>query len=272
MSAEPTPPRDHTALLARFERLCRDDHRIVAGFLSGSLAREEADRYSDIDLGVLTSADGYDDVRAERPRLVEQLGEPLFVEDFGDDANIFFVLADGTEGELLVAQADRVDALNLGAYRVLVGDAGIADSGVLPIDAADRATLAEELDAVLRWFWHDLSHFVAAIGRVQLWWAAGQLQALRASCVNLVRIEHGLEAQEEPYEKLDTAISVSDLDQLRSTFAPLERGAMLEAGTELVSFFRERAPRVASAYAVTYPERLAATVSARLDELSASKA
>ena len=64
-----------------------------------------------------------------------------------------------------------------------------------------------------------------------------------------------------------TAFPTDDLHRLRSTFTPLERRAMLDAGNEVVSFFRERAPKAASAYGVTYPERLAARVSAHLGEL-----
>ena len=72
----------------------------------------------------------------------------------------------------------------------------------------------EQLRQVLNWFWHDLSHFMAALGRGELWWACGQLEALRRYCVNLLRIDHGVEAQEEAYEKLERAVPVSELATL----------------------------------------------------------
>ena len=71
----------------------------------------------------------------------------------------------------------------------------------------------------------------------------GQLEALRGHCVNLTRIEQGTAAGEEPYEKLDTTVRMSELASLRASFVPLERRAMLEAAIEIVRFFQERAPR-----------------------------
>jgi hypothetical protein len=160
--------------------------------------------------------------------------------------------------------------LHLGDYRVLVGDAGIAPTGTLPFADPDHETLADEPDRLVRWFWHDLSHFTAAVGRSQPWWAAGQLEALRAACVNLARLAQGVETQDEAYEKLDTAIVTAELGRLRSTYAPHEVRAMLVAAGELVAYFRTRAPVVADAYGVPFPDRLAKIVSARMDNLSAA--
>jgi hypothetical protein len=120
----------------------------------------------------------------------------------------------------------------------------------------------------VHWFWHDLSHLIAALGRGHLWWAHGQLEALRAYCVNLIRIEENVEAQEEAYEKLDQAISTTRLSALQTSFSPMERRAMLRAAVKIVSFFRERAPIVASAYGVTYPVELERLMCDRLDTLA----
>ena len=66
--------------------------------------------------------------------------------------------------------------------------------------------------------------------------------------MNLERIEQNVEAQDEPYEKLDKVISTDRLAAMRSTFVPMERDAMLRAARDIVSFHRERAPVVAEAY------------------------
>src|SRR4029077_19700223 len=95
----PSPPRDPADLIARFTDVCAADDRIVAAFLAGSHARGEADAYSDIDLCVIAADNAYGGVAPPRGDLVRALGEPLFLEDFGRDDNVFFVLADGTEGE-----------------------------------------------------------------------------------------------------------------------------------------------------------------------------
>jgi hypothetical protein len=85
--------------------------------------------------------------------------------------------------------------------------------------------------------------------------------------VNLLRIEHGVEAQEEAYEKLEKAVLVSELAALQPTFCPMERDAMLKAALDIVGFFRDHAPQVAGTYGSEYPEELERLMSTRLDEM-----
>ena len=58
--------------------------------------------------------------------------------------------------------------------------------------------------------------------RGQLWWAAGQLEQLHHYCVSLIRIEQGVEVEDEPCWKLDTVVSIDHLEPLRSTFVPID--------------------------------------------------
>ena len=268
-SPEPGRPRDHRVVIARFVEACEADDRIVAAFLSGSVARGEADEYSDLDLCLITRDEAYEEVLADRAAIIERLGEPLFLESFALDAIAFFILADGTDGELFFARESELDRLDTGPFRTLLDEKGILAGAEFPFPEPDRAEQAEELRHVLYWFWHDLSHFMAAIGRGNLWWAAGQLEMLRAYCVNLERIEQNVEAQDEPYEKLDKVISTDRLAAMRSTFVPMERDAMLRAARDIVSFHRERAPVVAEAYGLTYPTDLTRMMGGRFDELAA---
>ena len=84
-----------------------------------------------------------------------------------------------------------------------------------------------------------------------------------------MRIQHGAEAQDEPYEKLAKAIPVSELASLRTTFCPMERASDARCRAGIVRFFREHAPRVAEADGAEYPSALAQLMSDRLDALSA---
>ena len=258
--------RPNDALLARFVEVCRSDDRIVAAFLGGSFAREEADGYSDVDLCIVVDDRAYDEVVADRPEIVRLLGEPLFCDDFGNDDVTFFILADGTEGELNVARERALEGLAAGPHRPLLDERGLLPPS-FPADAIGIGELDEALERTLSWFWHELSHFVAAVGRDQPWWAVGQLEALRGRCVNLVRIEAGSVPLEEPYEKLDTTIRGADLDALRSTFVPLEMAAILDAGRRAVDFFHERGPAVAAARGLPYPTELDRIMRAHLDAL-----
>lgn len=258
-------------MIDRFVAACSADARIVAAFLGGSHARGEADRYSDVDLCVIARDEAYDDVVADRTTIVRSLGEPLFLEDFGLDGIVFFILADGTEGEIFFGREDRLDDLWVGPFRTLLDEAGILEGVTFPPEEAVPAEQLEELRRVLSWFWHELSHLIAAIGRGQPWWAYGQLEAMRALCVNLVRIEQGAQAGEEPYEKLDQAIATADLGSLGRTNVPLEPPALLRAAVDIVGFFRARAPRVAEAYGLTYPTELERLLCDRLDDVAGSQ-
>jgi hypothetical protein len=144
---------------------------------------------------------------------------------------------------------------------------GLLEGVTFAAERAEPAELERALRQTLWWFWHELSHFVKAVGRGQPWWAAGQLEALRGHCVNVVRIEQGTEAGEEPYWKLDEEIDTSALAPLARTFAPLGREAILEGGRALVDFFRDRAPRVTESYGIPYPNELERFYVERLNAL-----
>jgi predicted nucleotidyltransferase len=263
-----TSPRDHSAVIIRFVEACSADDRIVAAFLGGSFARGEEDDFSDLDLCAIVSDDAFDDVVASRDRLIERLGEPLFLQHLGDEAPTFAILSDGTDIELHVVREGELDSIRSGPHRVLMDQGGILTNARFPWPELDRDAQLEALRATVTWFWHDLSHFTAAIGRDQLWWAAGQLEVLRASCVTLARLEQQLDASpDEPYWKLDHETSTGSLDVLASTFVALERAAMLNAGTTILAFFRSHAPSVAASNGIAYPVALDRLVGGRLDEL-----
>jgi predicted nucleotidyltransferase len=259
---------DRGDVIDRFVDACEADDRIVAAFLSGSNATGTADAYSDLDLGVITTDAAFADVIADQRALVSRLGEPLFLGHFGRAWNVFFILADGTEGEIFFGREGALEEIDVGPFEPLVDKRGILAGAAFPFSPPDRDEQREHLRQILNWFWHELSHFITALGRGDLWWAYGQLEALRGHCVNLMRIQHGAEAQDEPFEKLAKAIPVSELASLQTTFCPMERAAMLEASREIVRFFREHAPRVAAACAAEYPSALALRMSDRLDALS----
>jgi hypothetical protein len=155
----------------------------------------------------------------------------------------------------------------VGPFRTLVDKAGILEGVRFPWREPDPADQLEAVRRCIYWFWHELSHFIAAMGRGQLWWAYGQLEALRGICVNLTRIEQNVEAQGEMYEKLDQVISTQELSALELTFCLMERHAMLRAVGDIVDFFRARAPAVAEAHGSTYPTELEALMCDRFADL-----
>lgn len=243
--------------ITRFVSACQSDPRILAAVLYGSHARGAADEWSDLDIGVIVADDACDDFIAGREAFVRQLGEPLFIEDFDIPGIIFFIMADGTEGELSIDGASDFTE-PYGPWRALVDKNGTL-SQARPRPQPDPAEQIETLRRQIAWFWHDLSHFITAMGRGQLWWAAGQLEVLRRICVNLSRLRHDFsdgEVGEDPWFKLDKALPDEMLDGLRPTFAPMEQAAMLAAGRIIITFYQGLARPLAEEHGIPYPAEL----------------
>lgn len=263
-------PHGHRAVLDRFVVACRADKRVVAAFLSGSYARGAADLYSDLDLGVIITAAGYEDFRSTCDAFVRQLGEPLFLEDFDLPDAVFFILPGGVEAEIWLGREDRLQQFPGGPYVVLLDKNGVLADPVGEHEPPGDQQV-ETLRRAVYWFWHDLSHFTAAMGRGQLWWAYGQLEEVRGHCVNLARLREDFSASADGYEKLDKAVPAGDLAALRSTFCPFEPPAMLDAANAIVRFYRELAVPLAQIHGIAYPTELDRVMSDRLAKLGAHR-
>jgi predicted nucleotidyltransferase len=259
-------------LIARFRDACAADERIAAAFVGGSVARGEADRYSDLDLCIVVPDASFEDVFADRAAIAAKLGTPVFVEDWGDEApEVFVMLAEGTDVELNFVRESRLTRLEVGPIRSLVDRRSLLDALEIPIQSPSRDDLIADVRQTLAWFWHDVGHFITAAGRSEIWWAAGQIEALRGYCVNLVREGQGLRTESEPYWKIDADTSTEALAELRSTFVGPDLDAMIAAAHELVAFFGLHGRRAARAYGIEYPDELEGLLRRRLDDLVATR-
>jgi predicted nucleotidyltransferase len=263
----PLPPH-YQAVLDRFVTVCREDQRVVAALLGGSYATGTADLYSDLDLGLITTDGAYEDFLKDYVSFISLVGEPELLEDFDLPHNVFFIFSDGTEGELAIGCESRFKHIQLGPYQTLLDKKGVLTGVVFSGEEVDPAEQTETLRRLIYWFWHDLSHFIAAIGRGQLWWAYGQLEILRSHCLNLVRKQNNFTGATEGYEKIEKAVPLEQLAPLQTTFCPLERDPMLQAVTNIVRFYQQIAPPLARAHQLAYPERLSHLMSDRLAKLS----
>lgn len=254
----------------RFVAACQQDERVVAAFLGGSFARDATDAYSDIDFGVITTDEAYDDFFASRERFIWSLGEPIFLEVFSDDGTdiVFFTFSDGIECELVLGRVSQFTHIHVGPYKVLLDKKGILTNTVFSPPQVALTEQVETLRSTLSWFWHDLCHhFITPLARGQLWSAYGGLQDLRLSCVNLARLRENFLAAPEGYEKVEQAVVEEQLVPLEATCCPRERGAMLQAAFVLVHFYQELAIPLAQAYGIVYPTELERMMYGRLEQL-----
>jgi predicted nucleotidyltransferase len=252
------------AFLERFVAACKADPRVVAALIGGSHARGAADAFSDLDLTLFSSDEAYEALIADREEFLRGLGELVFLESFAIPNLVFFIFADGVEGELWLASESSTEHIQSGAYRVLVDKRQLLDDAVFAEPSHAPAEQQEALRRLITWFWHDMSHFLTAIGRGQLWWAHGQLDELQRYCVNLARLAHDFSAPVEGFEKVDQALPIERLAPLRSTCCALERGAMLEAASAIISFYQDLASHLAQAHGLPYPAALERVMLERL--------
>jgi predicted nucleotidyltransferase len=265
---------NHQVVLNRFVAACQVDARVVAAFLGGSYARGTADAYSDLDLGLITTDMAYEDFLAGRAAFIRLLGEPLFLETFHHPNFAFFIFPDGTEGELALGRVSDFTHMNRGSYRVLLDKTALLAGAVFPGYEPTQAEQVETLRCLIYWFWHDLSHFTTAMGRGQLWWAHGQLEALRRYCVNLARLRQNFSDPDvgaEGYFKLEQALPVEQLSALQATYCRLEPDAMLQAALVIIRFYQELAPLLARTHGIPYPAELDRVMSGRLEQVCAAR-
>jgi predicted nucleotidyltransferase len=265
---------NHQAFIDRFVVACQADERVVAAFLGGSYAKGTADAHSDLDLSVITTDAALEDFEAGREAFLRQIGELVFLENFGRQDLVFFIFADDSEGELYFGSESQLDHIQSGPYRLLLDKKGILAGATFPEEEPARAEQLEKLRQQIYWFWHELSHFTTAMARGQLWWAHGQLEALRNCCINLARLRHNFfdaDAGSEAYFKVDTALPTEQLASLQATYCPLEREAMLQAVQDIVRFYQELAPALARAHGLVYPAGLEHVMISRLESVATAR-
>lgn len=261
---------NHQIIMDRFISACQTDPRVVAALHVGSYAKGLADEHSDLDLYVITADDDYKDFIANRSAFIERLGEPLFMEDFDLPDILFLIFSDGSEVEISFGRESQLGQIINEPYKVLLDKKDITANIVPRPRQIDEGGQTEKLRQLIYWFWHELSHFTTALARGQLWWAQGQLGAMRLYCINLLRLQNNFSDQdigEEGYFKIENAIPVEHLSALKATYCPMEEGAMLVSAFVIVQFFRNLATGLAQTHAIPYPERLDTLMVERLEKL-----
>jgi predicted nucleotidyltransferase len=262
----------HQVFVDRFLQTCQADSRVLAACLIGSYAKGKADPYSDLDLMVITADDAYEEFYQQRESYLRTLGDLVFLEDFGLPDIAFFIFADGIEGELYFGSKGRLSQLYDGPFLILLDKYNIL-SGITYSSQEknfDVQKQAKKLRFEISIFWHELSHFITAMGRGQLWWAQGQLESLRSICVSLARLQNDFsdtEIGDEPYFKIEDYMQAKSLAPLRATFCPLEREAMLQSAQVILSFYGEVARSLTKTHGISYPEGLESVMRVQLKNL-----
>lgn len=247
-------------LVARFE----SDERIAALFLGGSHAAGTADKYSDLDLTLVTTDDGWAGVEAERAEIMRSVGNPLFLEEHTDFGFLLllFIYEDGVRGELSLAPArDLADVLGGPNIALFDPDDLLGEHVDRGLDAKTRHDLVRRM---LVWFWYDRGLLDVFLARGKLWTAHFYLERCRERCLDLIWLRDRPEVWPGGHEKAEILLDPGTLDRLAPTVASLERHAIGAAARELTDFYMELGPKVAELAGAEWPARLAGSVRSRL--------
>jgi predicted nucleotidyltransferase len=258
---------EYERLAQRLIQITKGDPRMEALLVYGSRAGGSADRFSDLDIGIVTADDAFDAVVADARGLIGKLGRPLFLDDFGEPRELHAILANGADLELIIDRAS--DLVLEGPHRTLFDHAGVVERAEAKGPPVLEPVDADDLRRRIVGYWHDVEHFVTALGRGNTWWAYGQLDELRRAYLNLARIEAGQAPEDEAYWKLHDALPAKRLAELRATVAPPEIGPMRDAALSLLDRYREVARKLAERDGVPYPDELDRLISGRLRSLEA---
>lgn len=259
---------NHQTVVERFGATCQTDDRVIAAFLGGSYATGNADVYSDLDLYLITTDEAHVEFLDGKATFIRQLGDPLFLEDWGTAHGYFFILDDGTEGELWIGRESQFTQIHGGAFKVLLDKRGILSGVDFPNHEADPVEQIEKLRQLIMGFWHEVGHFSKALARGEIWFAYGSLEVMRNTCINLARLHHNFadaDIGEEPYFKIEHAMPVEQLASLKNSYCPMEEGAICQAGQIVLQYYKKVATSLAQRHDIPYPVELERIMVARLN-------
>ncbi len=263
-------PDNRPLVIERFRAACEDDAHVVAAFIGGSFAAGTADAYSDLDLYLITSDEGYEDFFARRASFMHQLEEPVLAEDFdgfGFDM-ILFIFEDGSKGELALAQASGFSHIHHGPYRVLVDKQKLLDGVTFRLEQASVTEQRDRLIEHLKFFWRDFLVMSQALGRGNLLSASLYLEGVRHRLISVCRLSVNFR-DEGDHPKPEAVLPSHLQERLVAAFPPLERAAMVRGAQQMARLFQEVARPLAAQQQVVYPDALERVVLAWFSDVFA---
>jgi hypothetical protein len=251
-------PEGRDAVLAKAVAMLSDDQRIDAVVLTGSLGREQGDRWSDVDLdAVVAAGDDADAVTRDWEATIyrELPVAHHYATEFGSTRVRGFLLRDGLLLDLAFTPIGEFEVW--APVKVLFDRTGRATK-VASAWAPWSPTPDWRGDAGLAA--HDVLHGCVAVNRGRPWQALYFLQRIRNRTLALASERHGNDSEDFVHVDDLPAAETSPLEA--SLVGSLERGALLEAIDRATRAFLDELRRHDKALAERLAEPLIAIVSA----------
>lgn len=236
--------------IARITGAAVADGLCEAVLLKGSIARGEADEFSDIDLYLVTSPQNRDAVLARRERYLAAYGDIVFLEDvdFGLPQKVA-IFSDALHVDLYVAEPQQVGSLDpvVAAY----DPAGLFKD-VTPTrpDVTDEE-LCRHFSSAL----YCLVEASSAYGRQNDAWAAKIVSDAVGELSSCLRSLYDRRYAFLGLKKINEVVPVEDYQLLESIYVSLGRGDFPEAAQAILN--------VLDAFLANAGDRLAAKLDAR---------
>ena len=240
-------PRGHHELLGRAVARLREDERVVALLLGGSLARGAADLYSDVDLYVVVRDGAFDAVLAERDAIAGGVGSKLFafdVDPVPGGSTDRIVLYEGPDGKpikfdfMYLKESDLEPAPKWAGCAVLEDEGGGVGAVVARSEGlAPPPPKPEELLELNQKFWTLCWYVFGKIVRGELWEALDGLHDIRSLAL-VPLLDWAAERPHEGYRRLEGKLDPEMASRLKATLSPLEPEALYAALRAEVELFR----------------------------------
>jgi predicted nucleotidyltransferase len=235
-------------LLERAVARLRDDARVVALVVGGSLAHGLADPYSDVDLYVVVRDETFDGVLAERDAVAGGVGSPLFafdVDPVPGGSTDRIVVYEGPDGFpvkfdlMYLKESDLEPAPKWSGCPVLKDEGGRAAAVVARSEGlAPPPPSPEALLELNQKFWTLCWYAFGKIVLGELWEALDGLHNIRGlALVPLLDFAAG--KPHEGYRRLEGKLDPETASRLKATLSPLEPEALYAALRAEMELFRD---------------------------------
>jgi len=254
--------KERSLFIQKFERIAREDPRILSAFLGGSLADGTEDDFSDIDIYYILDEQSYSDFPSQMRTRLSEMGPLVFLEqhnNFGFDL-ILFIFQNGVKGELGLGTTKNLKTLHAGPYKVLVDKKGLLDGFVFPFQASlEGKDVQEYVEKQLRWYWYWYYVFLSAVARGRLWSAFTQLQQMREYAFKLIVLAH--HPQKIPGQRFERTVPRLIRDELGNASLPqYTRSSMIASADAMTEILKREIEQLLLSSHASYPADLEATV------------
>ena len=234
-------------MLGRAVARLREDERVVALVLGGSLARGAADPYSDVDLYVVVRDGAFDAVLAERDAIAGGVGSTLFafdVDPVPGGSTDRIVVYEGPDGLpvkfdfMFLKESELEPAPKWAGWPVLEDEGGRVGAVVARSEGlAPLPPKPEELRELNQKFWTLCWYVFGKIVRGELWEALDGLHNMRSLAL-VPLLDWAAGSAHEGHRRLEDKLDAETASRLAATLSPLEPEALHAALRAEVELFR----------------------------------